>query len=212
MTARPGHDFPIGDYVARFPVSPFAASALLPWQLTAALDTLLPRLIETLGPAYRVREGVAMHGTAVVEPGAIIKPPAILGPGSFVAATAYLRGGVFLEEDCIVGPAAELKSALMFRGSKLAHLNFVGDSILGEGVNVEAGAMIANYRNERADKRIRFWHAGRLVDTGVDKFGALVGDGGRIGANAVVAPGAVIAPAAIVPRLALVDQAAGPAS
>ncbi|MFN0022908.1 MAG: transferase, partial [Parvularculaceae bacterium] len=106
-----------------------------------------------------------------------------------------------------VGPACELKSVFMLKGSKVAHLSFVGDSIIGAGANIEAGAMIANYRNECAEKRIRISVGGAVIDTGVDKFGAVIGDGARIGANAVIAPGALIAPGTIVPRLSLVDQA-----
>ena len=136
----------------------------------------------------------------------VLKPPIIVGPNCLVAAGAYLRGGVFLDENCIVGPGSELKTSFMFGGSKLAHLNFVGDSILGGDVNVEAGAMLANYRNECEDKSIRFQRGDVLVETGVTKFGALVGDGSRIGANAVIAPGAILEPATKVPRLALVDQ------
>ena len=100
------------------------------------------------------------------------------------------------------------KSSFVFRGSKLAHFNFVGDSILGCEVNLEAGAIIANYRNEQDNPAISFTHKGQLIDTGVIKFGALVGDRTRIGANAVIAPGAILAPATIVGRLALVDQRA----
>ena len=94
----------------------------------------------------------------------------------------------------------------MFSGSKAAHLNFIGDSIIGSEVNLEAGSMVANYRNELSDKAIRIVHANRVIDTGVDKFGALIGDGTRIGANAVVAPGAILDRDARVPRLGLVDQ------
>jgi NDP-sugar pyrophosphorylase family protein len=155
-----------------------------------------------------VQDSVGVHRTATVEAGAVIKPPAIIGPNCFVASTAYLRGGVFLDEGCIVGPACELKSTFMLAGSKIAHLSFVGDSIIGAGANIEAGAIIANYRNERVDKRIRIAFDGEVIDTGVEKFGALVGDGAKIGANAVIAPGALIRPGAVVPRLALVDQSA----
>jgi len=88
------------------------------------------------------------------------------------------------------------------------HLSFVGDSVIGERANCEAGAMIANYRNEREDKRIRIRIGDVVVDTGVEKFGALVGDDARIGANAAIAPGAVIHARTIVPRLSLVDQGA----
>ncbi len=89
----------------------------------------------------------------------------------------------------------------MFSGSKLAHLNFVGDSIIGPGVNIEAGAIIANYRNELADKTIRIVYEGKIIDTGVTKFGSLIGDNSRIGANAVIAPGALITPGSMVGRL-----------
>ena len=114
---------------------------------------------------------------------------------------------MWLDAGCVVGPGVELKSTLMFAGTTVAHLNFVGDSILGAGVNIEAGAVIANHRNERADKRIRIRYGDRILDTGVTKFGALIGDGARIGANAVIAPGALIERGAVVERLTLVDQA-----
>lgn len=149
---------------------------------------------------------MAVHESATVEHGAIIKGPAIVGVNCFVAGTAYLRGGVFLDENCTIGPGAELKTSAMFKGAKLAHLNFVGDSILGADVNVEAGAIIANYRNELDDKEIKLtWH-GELLRTGCFKFGALVGDGARIGANAVIAPGAILEKECVVPRLGLIDQ------
>lgn len=178
-----------------------------PWAITSCADTIIRNAMASLS-GYSIQDGVAVHRKAVVEHGAVVKSPAIVGPNCLVAANAYLRGGVFLDEDCIVGPACELKSTFMLIGSKVAHLSFVGDSIIGTGANIEAGAIIANYRNERADKRIRILLDGEIIDTGVEKFGALVGDGARIGANAVIAPGALIRPGEIVPRLALVDQSA----
>lgn len=77
-------------------------------------------------------------------------------------------------------------------------------------MNLEAGSIVANYRNERADKEIRIRRGGTLHGTGVEKFGALIGDRVRIGANAVIAPGALLLPGQVVPRLALVDQEAAP--
>ncbi len=177
-----------------------------PWEITSRAKTIVQGAIGGLS-GYDVTDSVAIHREATVETGAVVKGPAIIGPGCFVAATAYLRDGVLLDEGCIVGPACELKSVFMLKGSKVAHLSFVGDSIIGAGANIEAGAMIANYRNERADKRIRIAVGNAIIDTGVDKFGAVIGDGARIGANAVIAPGALIAPGTIVPRLSLVDQA-----
>ncbi|QMW22036.1 LbetaH domain-containing protein [Sandaracinobacteroides saxicola] len=197
-------------FVAAWLDSPFGAVERSPWGVTNDLPALVAALLPSLCDDY-VRTGdAAVHRSATVEPGAALKGPLIVGPDCFIAATALLRGGVWLGAGCIIGPACELKSSLMFAGAKLAHLNFVGDSILGAGVNVEAGAMIANYRNEREDKRIRIRTAHGVIETGVEKFGALVGDHVRIGANAVIAPGALLAPRTVVPRLHLVDQAFHP--
>lgn len=196
----------IGEFVARWAASPFAAETEPPWRVVQRAQTLVSAAIQTLTADFRIVGGVATHRDAIVEPGAVIKAPAIIGPGCLVAATAYLRGGVFMDEDCIVGPGAELKSTFMFKGSKLAHFNFVGDSILGAAVNLEAGSIIANYRNEREDKTIRFVAAGKVIETGVEKFGALLGDGTRVGANAVIAPGAVLAKDSRVSRMTLIDQ------
>ena len=94
----------------------------------------------------------------------------------------------------------------MLAGSKLAHFNFVGDSIIGENVNFEAGSIVANYRNERQDKHITICRGVEVLKTGVEKFGAVLGDHVRIGSNAVVAPGAILDRNINVPRLALIDQ------
>lgn len=107
---------------------------------------------------------------------------------------------VIQDAHCIIGPGAELKTTFMFSGSKLAHFNFVGDSVLGHGINLEAGSIVANYRNERVDKEVLVRVGGQLQRTGCDKFGALLGDQCRIGANAVLAPGAVLVPASVVGR------------
>lgn len=106
----------------------------------------------------------------------------------------------------IVGPGSELKSSFLFSGSRLAHFNFVGDSILGTDVNLEARSIIANHRNELPDPAIVILYEDTLVETGVVKFGSIVGDGCRIGSNAVLAPGTVLPTKTVVQRLSLVDQ------
>jgi UDP-N-acetylglucosamine diphosphorylase / glucose-1-phosphate thymidylyltransferase / UDP-N-acetylgalactosamine diphosphorylase / glucosamine-1-phosphate N-acetyltransferase / galactosamine-1-phosphate N-acetyltransferase len=179
----------------------------LPWELTLNAARIVEHLLDRLGGGFAVSGNIATHQTSMIEEGAIIKGPAIIGPKCFIAAGAYVRGGCWLEADCILGPGAELKSSFIFRGSKLAHFNFVGDSILGHEVNLEAGSIIANFRNERADPSISFFHMGKRIETGAKKFGSLVGDRTKIGANAVIAPGAILAPDTIVKRLSLIDQA-----
>jgi UDP-N-acetylglucosamine diphosphorylase / glucose-1-phosphate thymidylyltransferase / UDP-N-acetylgalactosamine diphosphorylase / glucosamine-1-phosphate N-acetyltransferase / galactosamine-1-phosphate N-acetyltransferase len=193
-------------FIEPWRTSSFANIHQAPWHLVGNIEALLRQQIAGLDPSYTCVEDVAVHYSAIIEAGAVVKGPAIIGSNCFIAAGAYLRGGVYLERDCIIGPSSELKTTVMFAGSKLAHLNFVGDSIIGADVNIEAGAIIANYRNELENRNIRIAYRGQVIDTGVDKFGALVGDGCRIGANAVIAPGALLERASIVGRLQLIDQ------
>jgi bifunctional N-acetylglucosamine-1-phosphate-uridyltransferase/glucosamine-1-phosphate-acetyltransferase GlmU-like protein len=183
---------------------------LAPWDITTDIVAVIERSIERLPSSYvRRTHDIAVHSSATVEPGAVLKAPCIIGENCFVAAYAYLRGGVWLDRNVILGPSVEVKSSVIGEGSKAAHFNFVGDSVIGRDVNIEAGAIVANYRNERADKQIVCFDGEQLICTGRDKFGSLIGDGCRIGANAVLAPGTILKPATVVPRLALVDQIAG---
>ncbi|WP_198148170.1 LbetaH domain-containing protein [Elstera litoralis] len=89
---------------------------------------------------------------------------------------------------------------------KIAHFNFIGDSLIGPNVNMEAGSIIANHRNENRDKEIMIYFENYIIKTGVEKFGAVVGAHSCIGANAVLAPGTIIFPDTNVERLALIDQ------
>ncbi|KQP58323.1 LpxA family transferase [Methylobacterium sp. Leaf112] len=176
------------------------------WDIVANAAGLVTGILATLDADYEIEGDIAVHRTTTVETGAVMKGPLIVGPNCLVAAACLFRGGCWIDSDCIVGPGAELKTTLMFQGSKLAHFNFVGDSILGSDINLEAGSIIANYRNDLADPRLRINYSGKTIESDTLKFGALVGDGCRIGANAVVAPGAILAPRTVVPRLGLIDQ------
>lgn len=198
----------VSAHIADFDASALAGMGVdTPWDLTARAAAIVEALCARLDDGFRTSGGVAVHGSARVDPAATVTAPAIIGPGCFLAAGALVRGGCWLESDCSIGPGAELKASFLFRRSKLAHFNFVGESILGRDVNLEAGAIIANHRNEWPGRTVRFMHAGELVETGKDKFGAVVGDGARIGANAVIAPGALLARDTVVDRLSLIDQA-----
>lgn len=198
----------LGQYIADFAMSPLARwRDLPPWVLTNRSSELVRQLLAELSPeAYRLQDDIAVHHCATIETGAVLKGPLIVGAHCFVAAGAYLRGGCWLAEHCTIGPGAELKSSFVFAGTKLAHFNFVGDSVLGRDVNLEAGSIICNHRNERTEKQIRVRLGSTLYPTGCDKFGALLGDACRLGANAVVAPGAMLVPGTVVPRTELCDQ------
>lgn len=200
--------FNIASFVESITTSPLREWAQLPpWEITANATSIVRTLLDQTDLRdYLVTDEVAVHRSAVVETGATLKGPLLLGPNCFVAAGAYLRGGNWVAADCIFGPGAELKSSFVFPKTKLAHFNFVGDSILGEDVNLEAGSIVCNYRNERDDKDILVRLDGALRRTGVQKFGALVGDHARIGANATLAPGALLRRGTVIGRTALCDQ------
>ncbi len=178
----------------------------IPWEATQNIEALIESFLGNCGSDYSIKSGIAVHKDAVIEDGVVLKAPIILAKNTFVASNSYLRGGVYLGENCSVGPSCELKSTFMFSNSKVAHLSFVGDSLLGSNVNIEAGAVVANYRNELEDPTISFHYEQTRIDTGVQKFGALIGDGSKIGANSVIAPGAILPKNTIVKRLSVLDQ------
>ena len=179
---------------------------LLPWDITSNITEIITALIAGLNDEYNIDSGIAIHKTAVVEAGAIIKGPVIIGANCMVASNTYLRGGVYFAEDVKVGTGVEIKSSVIFSSRAIAHFNFIGDSIIGSHVNFEAGAITANHYNERENKNIYVMHNSTTIDTGTSKFGALVGDHCKIGANAVLSPGTILPPGTIIKRLQLIDQ------
>ena len=198
----------LGDFVESLGTSALAPWAShSPWELTCESEAIVRQMLGSLvAEDFSIANDVAVHRSATIETGAVLKGPLILGPKCFVAAGAYLRGGNWVAERCTFGPGAELKSSFVFAGTKLAHFNFVGDSILGSGVNLEAGSIVCNYRNERPDKEITVRVGKDLHRTGQTKFGAVIGDHCRIGANAVVAPGGLLAPGTVLRRASLRDD------
>jgi len=194
----------IDNYITAF--SKIFQSDKTPWEITARLDEIIIALIQTLDSNFAINNNIAVHKTATIEKGAVIKTPAIIGYNCFVGANAYLRNGVYLNEGVKIGTGCEIKSSIIFSNSAIAHFNFIGDSIIGNNVNFEAGSVTANHYNERSDKQITVLYNGKLVPTGAVKFGALVGDDSKIGANAVLSPGTILQKNTIVKRLELVEQ------
>ena len=117
-----------------------------------------------------------------------------------------MRNGVYIGNESSVGPCCEIKASIIFNQTKLAHFNFIGDSLLGNNVNFEAGAIIANHYNERSVKEISVLYQSNIIKTNTIKYGALIGDDCKIGANAVLSPGTLLNPNSIVKRLELVEQ------
>ncbi len=191
------------NFLIQFP----SEEKILPWNVVANIQEVIHQKIKSLSSDFRVSQGVAIHKNARIEENVTLKGPIIISEGCFVGAHAYMRGGVFLGENSVVGPGCEVKSSLIMTGSSLAHFNFVGDSLIGSYVNMEAGSIIANHFNERLDKTIFIVVNKKKTAINITKFGALVGDHTKIGANAVLSPGTILAPQSIVKRLELIDQA-----
>ncbi|HLO58681.1 MAG TPA: hypothetical protein VK179_08060 [Bacteroidales bacterium] len=184
----------------------FCGREKLPWEITSHLQKIITALIQELDANFIINNDIAIHKSATIEDSAIIKGPAIIGAGCYVGNNVLLRGGIFLTERVTIGSGCEIKTSLLFPGSSVAHFNFVGDSIIGTNVNIEAGAVIANHLNERENKIIIVNDGVQIFETGVEKFGAVVGDHCKIGANAVLSPGTHLKPGTIVGRLELIRQ------
>lgn len=192
-------------YIERFSrLFPHHSDAI--WHLPGRAEEVIAALARQLPPDYERRGSILVHQSATVEEHVIFKGNVIVGPGCFIGAHAYLRGGVFLDERVVIGPGCEVKSSFLFRNSALAHFNFAGDSIIGESVNMEAGSILANHYNERNDKTIRTMINGVVTTLPVTKFGSIAGDHSKIGANAVLSPGTVLPQNSVVGRLELVEQ------
>jgi NDP-sugar pyrophosphorylase family protein len=178
----------------------------LPWDITKNLQDILILMISQLNNDFETRDNIAIHKSARVEYGAVIKGPVIICEDCFIGAHAYLREGVYAGKSTTIGPGCEIKTSIILNNTSTSHFNFIGDSIVGKNVNFEAGSIIANHYNERTDKKIRVVHQSQIIQTHSEKFGALVGDHSCVGANAVLSPGTLLPPNTIVKRLELVDQ------
>jgi len=126
----------------------------------------------------------------------MIKSPAIIGDCSEVRQGAYLRGYCLIGKRCVVGHTTEVKHTVFLNDAKAGHFAYLGDSILGNRVNLGAGTKCANLRFVAGTIPIRT-ASGRL-DTGLRKFGAIIGDGAQTGCNAVTSPGTIMGPESLL--------------
>lgn len=179
---------------------------LQPWEVIENLDGILLQHIKTLNSDYKIVENIAVHKTATIEQGVVLKGTIIVSENCFIGANAYLRGPLFLSNAVKIGPGSEIKQSIIFENSTTAHFNYIGNSIIGKDVNFEAGSVCANHYNERENKKIRVKYQNQIIETNTEKFGALVGDNSKIGANAVLSPGTILECNSIVKRLELIEQ------
>jgi len=182
-----------------------------PWSILApdsdcGLMAQIEILIGNLGEGSEISQDsridnnagrVYIHPSASIGQFVRIEGPCYIGANAEIRHAAYLRGGSWICEGAVVGHATEVKNSIFLPCAKAPHFNYVGDSVLGFGVNLGAGTKLSNVRNDRREVLLTL-RDGSRVDTGLRKMGALVGDGSELGCNVVTNPGAILAPATMV--------------
>jgi len=136
-------------------------------------------------------EGVVIEKGAKVEAFAFIKGPCFIGAGSEIRHSAYIRGNVYIGKNCVVGHSTEVKHSIFFDGAKAGHFNYIGDSILGSDVNLGAGTKIANLKITPGNVHLKV--NDKNINSGLRKFGAIIGDSTETGCNSVLNPGTLLA-------------------
>ena len=163
-----------------------------PWEALKNLNAFL----RSFGNALDKREyeeidhNVWAHRTASLAPTACVLAPCIIGAETEIRHGAFIRGGVLIGKNCVVGNSTELKNTILFDGVKAPHFNYVGDSILGFNAHLGAGSITSNVKSDKSFVTVKCNH--EVIETGLKKLGALVGDYVEIGCNSVLNPGSVI--------------------
>lgn len=195
-----------------FDLSHTAAQALLekaryPWEALPQIGAFLLELGSRL-PASdyeRAGEDVWIHKTAKIYPNNYIAGPCVIGPEAEVRPGAFIRGNALVGVGCVVGNSTELKNVILFDKVQVPHYNYVGDSILGYKSHMGAGAVTSNVKQDKTPVTVAAGES--RVETGLKKFGAMLGDQVEVGCGAVLNPGTVIGRGSRVYPLSMVRGA-----
>ncbi|EXM40665.1 UDP-N-acetylglucosamine pyrophosphorylase [Ruminococcus albus SY3] len=163
-----------------------------PWEALNGIKDFILELGKTLdhNEFEQREEGVWVHKTAKVFPTAYLGAPCIIGPNTEVRHCAFIRGSALVGADCVVGNSVELKNVILFDHVQTPHYNYVGDSILGYFSHMGAGSITSNVKSDKRNVIVR--NGTEKIETGIKKFGAMLGDHVEVGCNAVCNPGTVI--------------------
>lgn len=154
------------------------------WELIPEIKLLIAKLKGSSKDKVFIGKNVS------IDPTARIVGPAFIGDNSVIGFNALIRENVVIFNDSYVGHSCELKNTILLPNSRISHYIYLGDSIVGSNVNIGAGAKIANWRFDEREILIRF--EDKKIETHLKKFGAIIGDGCKIGANSVLNPGTVL--------------------
>ena len=166
--------------------------ATYPWEVLPKISAFILQLGSTLSEEEyeKIGEGVWIARSATVAPTAYIHGPAIIGKNAEVRHCAFIRGNAIVGEGAVVGNSTELKNVVLFNKVQVPHYNYVGDSILGYKAHMGAGSITSNVKS---DKKLVVVKDGReRIETGLKKFGAMLGDEVEVGCGSVLNPGTVV--------------------
>ena len=168
------------------------ATLTYPWEALPQISGWIIELGKTLSSEeYEQRgENVWIAKSATVYPSAYIVGPAIIGPNTEVRHGAFIRGNALVGANCVVGNSVELKNVVLFDKVQVPHYNYVGDSIWGYKAHMGAGSITSNVKSDKTLVTVRTRDV--LLESGLKKFGAILGDGVEVGCNSVLNPGSVI--------------------
>lgn len=171
---------------------PFLETVTYPWEALPGIGEFICRLGETLSAEEyeRVKEDVWIARSAKVAPTASITGPAIIGKEAEIRHCAFIRGKVLVGEGAVVGNSTELKNVILFNRVQVPHYNYVGDSILGYRAHMGAGSITSNVKSDKSLVVVK--NGEEQMETGLKKFGAMLGDNVEVGCGTVLNPGSVV--------------------
>ena len=173
------------------------ASKTYPWEALPEIGAFIKKLGPTLDPeVYEKRddlgEDIWIAKSALVFDSAYIHGPAIIGENTEVRQCAFIRGNALVGNDCVVGNSTELKNVILFNHVQVPNYNYVGDSILGFWSHMGAGSITSNVKSDKTLVVVKDRASGEEIETGLKKFGAMLGDYVEVGCNSVLNPGTVL--------------------
>lgn len=163
-----------------------------PWQVLPLIGDFIKKLGASLDKAEydEVAENVWIAKSAKVAPTAYINGPCIIGKDAEIRHCAFIRGNAIVGEGAVVGNSTELKNVVLFNKVQVPHYNYVGDSVLGYKSHMGAGSITSNVKSDKALVKVRC--DGEAIETGLKKFGAMIGDNVEVGCGSVLNPGTVV--------------------
>ena len=172
--------------------APLFAGRTYPWEVLGDIKAFILALGPTLPKDEydEVSEGVWIARDAAVFPSAYIGAPCIIDHGAEVRHCAFIRGSAIVGKGCVVGNSVELKNVVLFDSVQTPHYNYVGDSILGYKSHMGAGSITSNVKSDKTLVVVK--SGAERIETGLKKFGAILGDNVEVGCNSVLNPGSVL--------------------